>query len=192
MKKIVTYAILAINFVLVWFVIDILGFWPIISIFLITTTATVVFNKVGSRSESEGVITYNPKEWPKFVLILVGACIGYYLYSLLGELKIDEGQANIVWAYITLNSILPVLISTYTLIRDRNDYITITSTHVSYKDNSKAEEINFEDIASVSIEAGIKLNLKNDSYVLIQTPKMNFTVKDIVGVVADINAKITK
>jgi hypothetical protein len=192
MKKIVTYAILAINFVLVWFVIDILGFWPIISIFLITTTATVVFNKVGSRSESEGVITYNPKEWPKFVLILVGACVGYYLYSLLGELKIDEGQANIVWAYITLNSILPVLISTYTLIRDRNDYITITSTHVSYKDNSKAEEINFEDIASVSIEAGIKLNLKNNSYVLIQTPKMNFTVKDIVGVVADINAKITK
>jgi hypothetical protein len=151
-----------------------------------------VFNKVGSRSESEGVITYNPKEWPKFVLILVGACVGYYLYSLLGELKIDEGQANIVWAYITLNSILPVLISTYTLIRDRNDYITITSTHVSYKDNSKAEEINFEDIASVSIEAGIKLNLKNNSYVLIQTPKMNFTVKDIVGVVADINAKITK
>lgn len=192
MKKIVTYAILAINFVLVWFVIDILGFWPIISIFLITTTATVVFNKVGSRSESEGVITYNPKEWPKFVLILVGACVGYYLYSLLGELKIDEGQANIVWAYITLNSILPVLISTYTLIRDRNDYITITSTHVSYKDNSKAEEINFEDIASVSIEAGIKLNLKNNSFVLIQTPKMNFTVKDIVGVVADINAKITK
>lgn len=192
MKKIVTYAILAINFVLVWFVIDILGFWPIISIFLITTTATVVFNKVGSRSESEGVITYNPKEWPKFVIILVGACVGYYLYNLLGELKIDEGQANIVWAYITLNSILPVLISTYTLIRDRNDYITITSTHVSYKDNSKAEEINFEDIASVSIEAGIKLNLKNNSFVLIQTPKMNFTVKDIVGVVADINAKITK
>lgn len=192
MKKIVTYAILAINFVLVWFVTDILGFWPIISIFLITTTATVVFNKVGSRSESEGVITYNPKEWPKFVLILVGACVGYYLYSLLGELKIDEGQANIVWAYITLNSILPVLISTYTLIRDRNDYITITSTHVSYKDNSKAEEINFEDIASVSIEAGIKLNLKDNSFVLIQTPKMNFTVKDIVGVVADINSKITK
>jgi hypothetical protein len=192
MKKIVTYAILAINFVLVWFVIDILGFWPIISIFLITTTATIVFNKVGSRSESEGVITYNPKEWPKFVLILIGACVGYYLYSLLGELKIDEGQASTVWAYITLNSILPVLISIYTLIRDRNDYITITSTHVAYKDNSKAEEINFEDIASVSIEAGIKLNLKNNSYVLIQTPKMNFTVKDIVGVVADINAKITK
>ena len=192
MKKIVTYAILAINFVLVWFVIDILGFWPIISIFLITTTATVVFNKVGSRSESEGVITYNPKEWPKFVLILIGACVGYYLYSLLGELKIDEGQANTVWAYITLNSILPVLISTYTLIRDRNDYITITTTHISYKDNSKAEEINFEDIASVSIEAGIKLNLKDNSFVLIQTPKMNFTVKDIVGVVADINSKITK
>jgi hypothetical protein len=192
MKKIVTYAILAINFVLVWFVIDILGFWPIISIFLITTTATVVFNKVGSRSESEGVINYNPKEWPKFVLILIGACVGYYLYSLLGELKIDEGQANTVWAYITLNSILPVLISTYTLIRDRNDYITITGTYISYKDNSKAEEINFEDIASVSIEAGIKLNLKDNSFVLIQTPKMNFTVKDIVGVVADINSKITK
>lgn len=192
MKKIILYAILAINFVLVWFIVDILGFWPMICIFFITTISSFLLNKVGSRSETDGVITYNPKEWPKFVSILIGACVGYYLYNLMGELKIVEGQANIVWAYITLNSILPVLIATYTLIRDRNDSITITSSHVSFKDNSNVGEINVADIASVSIEDGIKLNLTNNSVVLIQTAKMNFTVKDVLGAVADINAKIAK
>ena len=110
----------------------------------------------------------------------------------MGELKIVEGQANIIWAYITLNSILPVLIATYTMIRDRNDSITITSSHVSFKDNSKVGEINVADIASVSVEAGIKLNLTNNSSILIETPKMNFTTKDVLGAVADINAKIAK
>ncbi len=192
MKKIILYAILAINFVLVWFIVDIVGFWPIICIFLITTISSFLLNSVGSRSESDGVITYNPKEWPKFVSILIAACVGYYLYNLMGELKIVEGQANIIWAYITLNSILPVLIATYTMIRDRNDSITITSSHVSFKDNSKVGEINVADIASVSVEAGIKLNLTNNSSILIETPKMNFTTKDVLGAVADINAKIAK
>ena len=192
MKKIILYAILAINFVLVWFIVDIVGFWPIICIFLITTISSFLLNSVGSRSESEGVITYNPKEWPKFVSILIAACVGYYLYNLMGELKIVEGQANIIWAYITLNSILPVLIATYTMIRDRNDSITITSSHVSFRDNSKVGEINVTDIASVSVEAGIKLNLTNNGSVLIETPKMNFTTKDVLGAVADINAKIAK
>lgn len=192
MKKIILYAILAINFVLVWFIVDIVGFWPIICIFLITTISSFLLNSVGSRSESDGVITYNPKDWPKFVSILIAACVGYYLYNLMGELKIVEGQANIIWAYITLNSILPVLIATYTMIRDRNDSITITSSHVSFKDNSKVGEINVADIASVSVEAGIKLNLTNNSSILIETPKMNFTTKDVLGAVADINAKIAK
>lgn len=192
MKKIILYAILAINFVLVWFIVDIVGFWPIICIFLITTISSFLLNSVGSRSESDGVITYNPKEWPKFVSILIAACVGYYLYNLMGELKIVEGQANIIWAYITLNSILPVLIATYTMIRDRNDSITITSSHVSFKDNSKVGEINVADIASVSLEAGIKLNLTNNSSILIETPKMNFTTKDVLGAVADINARIAK
>lgn len=192
MKKIILYAILAINFVLVWFIVDIVGFWPIICIFLITTISSFLLNSVGSRSESEGVITYNPKEWPKFVSILIAACVGYYLYNLMGELKILEVQANIIWAYITLNSILPVLIATYTMIRDRNDSITITSSHVSFRDNSKVGEINVTDIASVSVEAGIKLNLTNNGSVLIETPKMNFTTKDVLGAVADINAKIAK
>ena len=192
MKKIILYAILAINFILVWFIVDIVGFWPIICIFSITTISSFLLNSISSRSESDGLIIYNPKEWPKFVSVLIGVGVGYYLFNLMGELKIVEGQTNIVWAYITLNSIIPVFIATYTMIRDRNDSITITSSHVSFKDNSKVGEINIADIASVSVEAGIKLNLTNNNSILIETPKMNFTTKDVLGAVADINAKIAK
>lgn len=192
MKKIIYYAILAINFLLIWFIVDILGFWPMISIFLITTISSFVLNSVGSRSESDGVITYNPKEWPKLISILIGAAIGYYLYNLMGELKVAEDQTSIVWAYIILNSILPVLIATYTLIRDRNDSISISSSHISFKDNDNVGEIKVEDIASVSIEAGIKLNLTNNTFILIETAKMNFTTKDVLGAVADINSKMVK
>jgi hypothetical protein len=110
----------------------------------------------------------------------------------MSELKVAEDQTSIVWAYIILNSILPVLIATYTLIRDRNDSISISSTHISFKDNNNVGEIKVEDIASVSVEAGIKLNLTNNTFVLIKTAKMNFTTKDVLGAVADINSKIVK
>jgi hypothetical protein len=191
MKKILIFALLALNFVLIWFAVDIIGFWPMICVTTISVISSFVLSGVGSRTESDGIIIYNPKEWPKLVGIIIAACIGYYLYNLIGQLNLSGTNYNLVWSYLILNSILPVILSTYTLIRDRNDSITITSSHLSFKDNSKVGEIELKDIVSVTIESGIKLNLNNNTFILIETDQMNFTKEDLKGAVADINTKIS-
>jgi len=48
------------------------GFWSLVWTGLVTTlSGTILGQLIGSRVESHGKIIYNPKEWPKFINIII-------------------------------------------------------------------------------------------------------------------------
>ena len=61
----------------------IFGFWRIAITGTINTLASIIFIQfMGSgKSEKDGIIIYNPKEWPKFIGILVFLGVAYYLFD---------------------------------------------------------------------------------------------------------------
>ena len=63
---------------------EIFGIWNMIWTGVVTFFSALFLSQlIGSREEKDGVITYNPKEWPKFINILVSLVLGYYLYTVL-------------------------------------------------------------------------------------------------------------
>lgn len=170
------------------------GFWNIILSGLLSWFSTFFLAQlIGSRAEKEGTIVYNPKEWPKFINFLVSLLIAYYLYTVLQGKEISEGDYIFGLSYIILLTVLPTLYSIYKLIRDRNDFIAISSTSVSYRDNSESGEFHFSNIKEAEMsKQGIKLNLVDETSVLIKVEQMNFNVKDVLGALGEIQARIPK
>jgi hypothetical protein len=172
---------------------NIFGFWTLIFTGLLSIISTAFLgNLIGSKSENEGVIVYNPKEWPKFINILVSLAIGYYLYSILSSKIISSYDYNFGLAYLILLTALPLVFALYKLIRDRNDFISISETNLKYKDNSESGDFKFSDIANIELVGGIKLTFKDSSILIIKTSQMNFNAKDLISVFNDIKAKLTE
>jgi hypothetical protein len=170
---------------------NIFGFWTLIFTSLLSIISTAFLgNLIGSKSENEGVIVYNPKEWPKFINIMVSLAIGYYLYSILSSKIISSYDYNFGMAYLILLTALPLVFAIYKLIRDRNDFISISETNLIYKDNSETGDFKFTEIANAELLGGIKLTFKDNSVVMIKTAKMNFNAKDLFSVFNDIKAKL--
>lgn len=172
---------------------NIFGFWTLMFTGLLSIISTFFLgNLIGSRSESNGLIIYNPKEWPKFINILVSLAIGYYLYSILSSKIISSYDYNFGMAYLILLTALPLVFATYKLIRDRNDFISISETNLIYKDNIETGDFKFSDIANIELVGGLKLTFKDNSVVIIKTAKMNFNAKDLISAFNDIKAKLPK
>jgi hypothetical protein len=198
MKKamLVFLVILSISLVLVFCYLfyktwNIFGFWTLMFSGLLSIISSAFLgNLIGSRSENNGLIIYNPKEWPKFINILVSLAIGYYLYSILSSKIISSYDYNFGMAYLILLTALPIVFALYKLIRDRNDFISISETNLKYKDNSETGDFKFTDINNAELMGGIKLTFKDSSVVIIKTAKMNFNAKDLLGVYNDIKAKL--
>jgi uncharacterized membrane protein len=58
---------------------DIFGFWTLAWTGILSFISTTYLgNLIGSRTESDGIIKYNPKEWPKFINMMLSLLIGYY------------------------------------------------------------------------------------------------------------------
>jgi hypothetical protein len=170
---------------------NIFGFWTLMwTGFLSVISTALLGNLVGSRVENNGVIIYNPKEWPKFLNMLVSLVIGYYLYTIISHPSISSYDYTFGLSYLILLTGIPILIGIFKLIRDRNDFISIDETYVKYKDNDESGEFKFTDIASVELLGGIKLTFKNDTTLTIKTANMSFNAKDLLNAFNEIKSKL--
>ena len=172
---------------------NIFGFWTLMWTGLLSIISTALLgNLVGSRVENNGVIIYNPKEWPKFLNMLVSLAIGYYLFTIISNPSISSYDYTFGLTYLILLTGIPILIAIFKLIRDRNDFISIDEVFLKYKDNDEIGEFKFTDIANVELYKGIKLTFKDDKILTIKTNNMNFNAKDLLSAYNEIKAKLQK
>ena len=170
---------------------DVFGFWTLVWTGLVSIISNFSLGHfIGSRRESNGVITYNPKELPKFLNILVSIAIGYDLYTIIDVPNISKYDYIFGLTYLILLTAIPILFIIYKLIRDRNDFIVIDGDNLKYRDNDNIGDLKFADITHVEISKGIKLTLKDSKVVTIKTDSMNFNGKDLLNVFSEIKAKI--
>ena len=170
---------------------DIFGFWTLAWTSIVSLISTFYLGHlIGSRAENNGVITYNPKELPKFLNMLVSLAIGYYLYTIISVPTISSYDYIFGLVYLILLTAVPILFALYKLIRDRNDFIVIDGNNLKYRDNDENGDFKFTDIVTAEISGGIKLTFKDDKIVTIKTDKMNFNGKDLLSVFAEIKAKL--
>ena len=71
------------------------------------------------------------------------------------------------------------MIGLFRLIRDRNDELIITPTVISYRDNSRFEEVQISDVTkSEAYDKGYRLHLKDGGVFDIPFKKMGFSALD--------------
>ena len=170
---------------------NIFGFWTLMWTGSLSTIVSVWLGQlIGSRVEKNGVITYNPKEWPKLINILLSIAIGYYLYTIINNPNILRSDRNFGIAYLLLLTAIPIIIAIYKIIRDRNDFISIDGNVLKYKDNDEIGEFEITSLANVELSGGIKLTFKDNTSVVIKTGNMNFNAKDLVNAFNDIKAQL--
>jgi hypothetical protein len=170
---------------------DVFGFWNLMWTGLVSIISTIFLgNLIGSRVENNGVITYNPKELPKFLNMLVSMAIGYYLYTIISVPTISNYDYIFGMSYLILLTSIPILFAIYKLIRDRNDFIIIDGNNLKYRDNDEIGDFKFTDIANTEISGGIKITFKDSKIVTIKTGNMNFNGKDLLSVYSEIKAKL--
>ena len=98
---------------------NIFGFWTIMWTGSLSTIGSVYLGQlIPSRVEKNGVITYNPKEWPKLINILLSIEIGYYLYTIINNPNILSSDRNFGIAYLLLLTAIPIIIAIYKIIRE--------------------------------------------------------------------------
>jgi hypothetical protein len=170
---------------------NIFGFWTLAWTGILSFISTTYLgNLIGSRSENDGIIKYNPKEWPKFINMMLSLLIGYYLYTKLNNPTISSYDYAFGMSYLILLTVVPILFALYKLIRDRNDFIVLDMDGLNYKDNKEVGSYKYNEISKVEILGGIKLTLKNDSSITIKTDQMNFNLKDLSNAISDIKKKL--
>ena len=170
------------------------GTWTVVWTLLVEVLSFIFLAQlVGSRAEKNGVIYYNPKEWPKFLYMFISITIAFYLFAIISNANISSNDYVFALAYLILFSAIPIGYSIYKLIRDRNDFISISNEVLIYKDNEETGKFRFTDIAKVEKEfEGIKLTFKDDRILTIRTKNMNFNAKDLLNVIHDIEEKLSK
>ena len=100
-----------------------------------TGLQAAIENLIGARRESsDGVVIFNPKEWPKFLVIVLALLIGYYLFNIIIALA-DFNNYDFIFGllFLILFTLGPVIWAVYKLIRDRNDYVQIDGHLLSFK-----------------------------------------------------------
>jgi hypothetical protein len=169
------------------------GFWTLVWTGLVTTlSGTILGQLIGSRVESHGKIIYNPKEWPKFINIIICALVGYYLFTIISDPNIEKDNYYFGICYLILLTALPIIWAIYKLIRDRNDFVEIDDKFISYKDNEKSGK--FEISKIIKIEGGKNLTLffNDETTHIIALSQMNFNSIDLISLTKDINSRLKK
>ena len=154
--------------------------------------AAVIENLIGARRESNGVVIFNPKEWPKFLVIVLALLIGYYLFNIIIALA-DFNNYDFIFGllFLILFTLGPVVCAVYKLIRDRNDYVQIDGHLLSFKDNAKTGEIDLNTVVKISGKKDIKFELDDQSYVVIKLSEMNFNEADRKALVKEIQLRLS-
>ena len=158
----------------------IFGIWTMLWTGTVSVFSGLILNIFyGARSEKDGEIVFNPSEWPKFIEILISLGIGYHLYTLISKPGIDSYDYYFGIAYLLLLTAVPITKAFIVLVRDRNDFVSISATHVKYRDNATRMEFEKSNIkyAQSSVN-GFKLVMKDDSEHEIPLSNMNFKVSD--------------
>jgi hypothetical protein len=167
------------------------GFWTLVWTGAVTTlSGTILGQLISSRIESGGKIIYNPKEWPKFVNIIICAAVGYYLYTIISAPNIDKGSYYFGLCYLILLTALPIVWAVYKLFRDRNDYVEIDEKFISYKDNMKTGKFEISKISK--IEGSLTIYFTDESTHNIDLSNMNFNASDLFSLNEDIQARLPK
>ena len=194
-KKIITIALVGIGYLfLLYKVWDIFGFWRIVLTNIGLIISGVYLGKLASaRRVTENGILYNPKEFPKFINIGLSMAIGYYLYTVLGQSQVSSSDFIFGISYLALSVVVPAFYAIYKLIRDRNDFVVISSDALRYQDNSHSGEYRFADIEGCKMEGGtLKLSLKDGSLEDIALNQMNFNLADMIILKADLDSRMPK
>ncbi|MFM7664757.1 MAG: hypothetical protein ACKO68_09550 [Bacteroidota bacterium] len=145
-----------------------------------------------ARKQDGSVITYNPKEWPKFLAILVTGLLGFYLYNLLSDPSLTSNDQLFGMLYLLVFTAIPTAWSLFKIVRDRNDFVRIDETTVSYKDNSDTGTYSLKDIKKVDSNGKqLFLILQSEETVTIDLKNMNFNGVDRASVYAELSALIT-
>lgn len=189
----ITIILVVAYFYLLWKVWSVFGFWNIIWTGIVAVIATTTFELMARARKQDGlVITYNPKEWPKFLAILVSGLLGFYLYNLLGDPSLTSNDQLFGMLYLLVFTALPSAWSLFKLIRDRNDFVRIDETTVSYKDNSATGTYSLKDIKKVDSNGKqLFLILQSEETVIIDLKNMNFNGVDRASVYVELSALIT-
>jgi hypothetical protein len=178
---------------LLWKVWSVFGFWNIIWTGIVAVIASTTFELMArARKQNGSVITYNPKEWPKFLAIIASGLLGFYLYNLLDDPSLSSNDQLFGLLYLLVFTALPSAWSLFKLIRDRNDFVRIDETTVSYKDNSRAGTYAIKDIKKVSSSGKqVLLTLRSEETVTIHLKNMNFNGVDRASVYLELSALVT-
>lgn len=158
-----------------------------------TGLAAAFENLVGARRESNGVVIFNPKEWPKFMVIVLALLIGYYLFNIIMSLA-DFNNYDFIFGvlFLLLFTLGPVIWAIFKLIRDRNDYVKIEGHLLTYKDNALTGEIDLNTVVSIGGKKNIRFDLVDQTYVIIKLSEMNFNEADRNALVKEIQLRLTK
>ena len=187
-------ALIGLVLYLFWKTFAVFGFWRLfLTGILDAIIASVFIQALGSgRSEKGAVVTYNPKEWPKLLGVFLLLGVGYYLYDYLNKVPdISDFDYKYGLSYLILLTLLPMLKTIYVLIRDRNDFISLSADTLSYRDNATREQFKIADLVSAGIaEKGIKLTFLDGTDHRIPVERMNFNGRDLIGVLAEIQKRI--
>lgn len=171
------------------------GFWRLVGTSLLTLLALYIFvlRSNSTMKEKDNEVVFNPKELPVFLFILSEIGIATYLYFyLIGAEGLSTLDMTYGYLYIIVLSVIPILISLYKLIRDRNDFISISATHINYRDNATRESFELSSIQKVEIEGkGLKLSFKDGSDHIIPIGQMNFKLTDLFPLMKKINERIS-
>jgi len=156
--------------------------------------AIPLLNFVGSgRLVNENTIIYNPKEWPKFLGIIIYIITGVYLFIVL-ESKPNISSWDYFYGlfYIILLVLIPIIYNIYRIIRDRNDYVKINNGVLSYQDNNNRNEFiidSIKDVVYKNKQLVVEFKDKSESET-IHLKKMNFNIRDTRNLVKDIKSKL--
>jgi hypothetical protein len=172
---------------------DVFGFWRLIWTGLVLIISNILlWQLIGCRKETNDVIVYNPKEWPKLLNSLISLCIGSYLFTIIDDPTVSKFDFIFGLLFILIFILIPVWIAAYNLVYNRKDFISISKTAIKYKDNQKIGDFKTEDIKDVKLSGKrIILIFQNDESHFIKTDQMNFNYMDLRGAVSDIKKIIT-
>jgi len=159
-------------------------------------SGTFLYQSFGSRkTDSEGII-YNPKEWPKYLYMLISLAIFFYLYRIL-HIRAVTGKSYIFGIlYIVLVGLIPILLCLYHLFRNRNDYVRITESGIEYNDNGK-HNVSLESAKSFDLLLNGDIEISFDEGekqgkipFILPTSRMNFNRRDLRDLIADLRSRI--
>ncbi|MEY4433043.1 MAG: hypothetical protein RLZZ44_1176 [Bacteroidota bacterium] len=158
----------------------IFGWWTLTWTGIVSLLSNFVLDSLTTaRSEENGIVTFNPKEWPKYISMAISLAIAYYLFSIINVPNINQGDYIFGISYLLTLTVFPLIFGFYFIFKNKNDSIVFEAANFSYRDNDQTGAISYKEIAEAKMDKGIvEIKLTNAEIVSINLQGMNFNKKD--------------